>query len=235
MTIISNKYKFIFIHLHKCGGTSIERKFNRVMGWNDLVIGSTRLGEKIQDEYDKKFGLNKHNSAEQIKEIVSDSVWNEFYSFSIVRHPISLFESFYKWGRTVVIQRSKNDQKIISKWQKDVKKNQAKEHFLNWGAVNAYLSTNNINEFTDFCINENKLPGTFFKRLSDNKGTILVNEVFKLENITEAWKKLESLSNKKFKNAVFNKSYETEFSWNKKTLENIRIHHEIDLKTFNYE
>ena len=35
--------------------------------------------------------------------------------------------------------------------------------------------------------------------------------------------------------AVFNKSYETEFSWNKKTLENIRKHHEVDLETFNYE
>ena len=174
MTIISNKYKFIFVHLHKCGGTSIERKFNRVMGWNDLVIGSTRLGEKIQDEYKVKFGLHKHNSALEIKNIVSNQIWNEYYSFAIIRHPISLFESFYKWARTVIIQRSKNDEKIIAEWRNDVKSENFKEHFLGWGAVNAYLLTSNINDFSNLCIEENKLPGTFVKRLSDENGTILV-------------------------------------------------------------
>src|ERR671918_1169665 len=63
MTIVCRSRKFIFVHLHKCGGTSVEQAFAPHARWNDLVIGSTFWGELLQPLYKRRYGLTKHSRA----------------------------------------------------------------------------------------------------------------------------------------------------------------------------
>lgn len=95
---ISNSKKFIYIHLHKCAGTSVEVALSNTLQWNDILIGSTKEGETLQDTYRKLFGLHKHSSAQEIKDVVGDVVWDGFFRFSTVRNPYSLAVSQYTFS-----------------------------------------------------------------------------------------------------------------------------------------
>ena len=64
--IISHKYRFIFIHIRKCAGTSITRAMAPLLGEQDLVIGCTTEGERLEKENLKNGGLTKHSTAKEI-------------------------------------------------------------------------------------------------------------------------------------------------------------------------
>ena len=100
MTFICNSKKFIFIHLHKCGGTSVERSLDDIMQWNDIMLGSTKYGESVQSQYNDKFGIFKHSSALKTKDLVGDEIWDQYFTFSVVRHPIDRIVSYYSYLKT---------------------------------------------------------------------------------------------------------------------------------------
>ena len=64
--IISPNRQFVFIHLHKCAGTSIEMALAGALGINDIVVGSTPDGERLQGFFGDVLGLRKHASAAQV-------------------------------------------------------------------------------------------------------------------------------------------------------------------------
>ena len=90
--IISPYKEFIFIHLEKCGGTSVETALEPYLAWHDMIIGSTNFGESIQSLYFNRFGVDKvksemlwkHSSAQEIYQFVGPDNWNDFKKFSIV-------------------------------------------------------------------------------------------------------------------------------------------------------
>ena len=50
--MILGKHKhFIFIHLEKCGGTSVENALAPYLLWDDIIMGSTHFGEQLQAFY----------------------------------------------------------------------------------------------------------------------------------------------------------------------------------------
>lgn len=108
--IISPSKEFIFVHLEKCGGTSIESALESHLAWHDMIIGSTVFGEGIQNLYFNKFGIDtvknnmlwKHSSAQDIYQYLGSSEWNSFKKFAVVRDPIKLIESYYNFSQTVV-------------------------------------------------------------------------------------------------------------------------------------
>ena len=76
--MIDHKYKLIFIHIPKTGGTSIENLFNPNQRWTESI--------------EKK----RHLTAEQYKNRYPRR-WSEYYKFAVVRNPWSLVVSFYHW------------------------------------------------------------------------------------------------------------------------------------------
>lgn len=72
--MIDHKRKLIFIHIPRTGGTSIER-----------------MAGVIKDKSDK------HHIASEIKAIVSPECWDEYFKFTIRRHPYQRICSVYKW------------------------------------------------------------------------------------------------------------------------------------------
>ena len=82
--MINHKYKCIFIHIQRTGGTSIERTIQGEDQWN-------------------KLHRTKHILASTAKEIYAD-YWNDYFKFSFVRNP---------WDRIYSMAKMKwNDMEI---------------------------------------------------------------------------------------------------------------------------
>lgn len=108
--IISASREFIFIHLEKCGGTSVETALEPYLEWSDIVLGSTDFGESYQQLLHNRFGVDnvrknmlwKHSTAQDIRSFVGPEIWNDFTKISVVREPVDLVKSLYFFSQTAV-------------------------------------------------------------------------------------------------------------------------------------
>ncbi|MDT9339971.1 sulfotransferase family protein [Trichodesmium erythraeum 21-75] len=95
--IISHKYKFIFIHINKCGGTSITKALIPYLGKKDLILGCLPKYEKLSEEYLKKYQIYKHSTASEIRNFIEEDIWNKYFKFTFTRNPWSKILSTYFW------------------------------------------------------------------------------------------------------------------------------------------
>ena len=107
--IISHTRKFIFIHPHRCAGTSITNSLLPYLGDDDEVYGCTRSGEALSEKnrlenikkYRKEQGDSpwKHSTALFVKAYVGDKIWDEYFKFTFVRSPWDIHLSNYFWWK----------------------------------------------------------------------------------------------------------------------------------------
>ena len=107
--IISHTRKFIFIHPHRCGGTSITNSLLPYLGDEDEVYGCTREGEVLSEKnrlknikkYNKEQGGFpwKHLTAKFAKEYVGDEIWDKYFKFTFIRSPWEIHLSNYSWWK----------------------------------------------------------------------------------------------------------------------------------------
>lgn len=108
--IISASREFIFIHLEKCGGTSVETALEPYLEWSDVILGSTDFGESYQQLLHNRFGVEnvrknmlwKHSDARDIRAFVGPEIWNDFTKISVVREPVDLVKSLYFFSQTAI-------------------------------------------------------------------------------------------------------------------------------------
>ena len=78
--MISHKHKFIFIHIRKTGGTSIEKIFVPTAGnGKNEVPYKHHSSSKMQSKFPKE--------------------WKEYFTFSFVRNPWCWLVSRYTWSK----------------------------------------------------------------------------------------------------------------------------------------
>jgi hypothetical protein len=146
--IICHSRKFIFIHIHKTGGTSMERALDPYLEWNDLIVGSSPLGESIQGPFAHKFGLNKHSGVADIERVCGSRYINEYYTFSLVRHPVSRLCSMYNFVATILTKWARNREIPLDKVEAHITPQVLKKKpGLGWASSRVYLSTRNFSEF----------------------------------------------------------------------------------------
>ena len=100
---ISHRHKFIFIHIPKCGGSSIENSLSKFTKL-DLMNNPRPLSdEQIESRNLYVTGslhrLARHLSAREIKALMKDQKFQDYYKFSIVRNPYSRLVSYYNFIR----------------------------------------------------------------------------------------------------------------------------------------
>lgn len=121
--IVSHKHKFIFIKTEKTAGTSLEIALSEICGDEDIItpisqedeVARRNLGYKTAQNH--HFSLSKyknldfaklliqqkracyynHMPAEEVKVLVGDQVWRNYYKFSFDRNPWDKFLSWYSW------------------------------------------------------------------------------------------------------------------------------------------
>ncbi len=95
MCIVNHSRRFIFVHVPKSGGTSVSLMLSPLTTYRDQEIGATLFGLAINKPYAKRFGLRKHCSSTELKNIVGGSIWREYFTFAFVRNPYSRAFSIY--------------------------------------------------------------------------------------------------------------------------------------------
>lgn len=122
--IISHKYKFIFLKTNKTAGTSIEIALSGVCGNDDIISPISPEDEEARSdlgyrgpqhhlasarEYGivdvakllvkgrKKNRFYNHMPANEVKALIPDDTWNNYYKFCFERNPWDRAISLYYW------------------------------------------------------------------------------------------------------------------------------------------
>lgn len=122
--IISHKYKFIFLKTNKTAGTSIEIALSGVCGDQDIISPISPEDEKVRSEMGfrgpqhhiasageygivdvakllvkgrKKNRFYNHMPASEVKALVTDRIWDNYYKFCFERNPWERVISLYYW------------------------------------------------------------------------------------------------------------------------------------------
>lgn len=95
--IISNSYKFIFVHLPKCAGTTTSQVLSDVLHAQDVDISTpqNRSENSMLGYFKANYGLRKHSTADQIAKALAPGTETDFRWIYSARNPYSRFESAY--------------------------------------------------------------------------------------------------------------------------------------------
>lgn len=138
--IISNSKQYIFVHIHKCAGTSVTKALAEHLTWNDLQLGTTEIGDALNDPYEKQFGLCKHSTGRAIRQVVGNALWDAYFTFAVVRNPFSRLLSLYTFVRKQVEAERRYDgiRKLLRRTPRAC---------LAWPLSQAYLRTSSFSDF----------------------------------------------------------------------------------------
>jgi hypothetical protein len=199
--IISPSRNFIFIHLEKCGGTSVEIALEPHLYWSDMILGSTDFGERMQQLYYERYNrkevhknmLWKHSTAKDIHSFIGNESWGDLNKISIVRNPEDLMISLYKFSKMTIKYHIGRIHK--TSWRDYI----ASENFpqvypYTEGYVHAYIESHiegsGINGFVSLLISKDyQFIKPQFERLEvDSKTNI--GRVFDLSDIDNGWQEI---------------------------------------------
>ena len=218
--MLCNKYKIIFVHIPKTGGTSIEHAFSddtfsdfsnpMSSGYMAQLINPRMKQMKRSTISRLSFSdKNKHWDVKKYSEEESEDIFNSYFKFSFVRNPWARVYSMF------IFLRKPNS--IFQKKSKE-------EQFL---AFNNYVRSKKLCKFSNQ-----------FDWLSiDNK--LVVDEIYRFENLQKDFDKLcNKIGKDKIKLPHFYNS-ETKSNYvdvyNDETREIIGEYFLKDIKKFNYK
>ena len=103
MGLISNKYKYIFIHIPKTGGQTIKNTFDYDISFKGPPLSSFLFKSNIKNMYHFTYDdLEQYNNKYNIIEN-----FNDYYKFTFVRNPYDRLYSAYLYLKKEIPERVK--------------------------------------------------------------------------------------------------------------------------------
>jgi hypothetical protein len=101
--LISHEHKFIFVHVPRTGGTSVEKSLGLAVGISDwkLQNGTPQQHLTSDDLTATSFVATstvrgmKHATAREIRAHVGEDIWSTYFKFAVVRNPLDRTLSVY--------------------------------------------------------------------------------------------------------------------------------------------
>lgn len=121
--IVSHKYRFIFLKTAKTAGTSIEIALSKFLGDQDIITPISSPDETIRRDLGYRGPQNyrvplwqhsavelaraiflgkgkkfyNHMSAHEVRGMIGEKTWNDYYKFCFERNPFDRVISLYFW------------------------------------------------------------------------------------------------------------------------------------------
>lgn len=216
--ILSHSHKFIFLHVPKVAGASMNEVFRSY----DMTFwaGLFTKGAKLRRHKGRlKVGFAEHIKAKQLKDKMSSKTFEEYYKFAFVRNPWEREVSWYKW-----ILKTK----VTPKLTEQVSKLKDFNDFVLWFADNLPKLDSVYDNQKDF--------------IYDDKGSQLVNFIGRYENLEGDFRKILEevglpLVTLPVKNATKEKNTENAYRklYNERSIELVAQLRSADIHIFGYE
>lgn len=152
---IQHEYQAIFIHIPKTAGTSITEELKK-------------LPQKQQNLSPK---MSKHAKAWEVRALLGEEIWHNYFTFSFVRNPWDLMVSSYHWW----LQKAVN----MEQYKDHAKKIQQMDDFREF--LRSKYGQKMINE----------RYGDLYHWLADRKGNKrIVDYIGKVETLQKDWEQI---------------------------------------------
>ncbi|WP_152053199.1 sulfotransferase family protein [Tautonia marina] len=160
----SHNLKFVFIHIPKCAGTSIEKalqgqcKIENIGKFDQDFIEKNKLG------LSSRFHLSgKHLAASDLRKLMGEEIFDSYFSFAFVRNPFSRLVSYYHF----------------------LKRHDSLEHEK--AQVRLALHANTFTDFVKAALNDaDPASDLLFNQqpyICNEEGKIIVDKIYKFENL----------------------------------------------------
>lgn len=196
--LIFNVPKMIFINLPRTGGRSVEISLSPAKRWNDVILGSTQLGEVMQWLYFGDIGLHKHSTAAEIRKVVGESFWQASYRWATIRNPFDVMCSFFGSTAAAIEPLIASESSIpagaspdeVGQWLESDRYPTGDP--WNRPAVRAYLRARGAENPMSVFLRASELEreATMWPqcyRLSGTEGRLDIDEFVKIESLAERW------------------------------------------------
>jgi Sulfotransferase family len=184
--IISEKWKFIFVHIHKTAGDAIADALIPLLGKRDIVISgsvSQLLRRSFPLSSQAKYRtLHKHSVAEEIRAAVPVAAWDNYYKFSFVRDPVDRAISMYKYALTMRAKREN-----APAWRRALFQTPIGARFdpISWPAVKAVAECNSFSSFLrhEGAMSDLGMLPQWLSVSDTHDGSVIVDAIGRYENL----------------------------------------------------
>lgn len=186
--MISYKYQCIFVHIPKAGGTSVED----VIWPSNHDRTEANLWKGLVGEYSNKYqtGGLQHLLASQIRQEVSEDIFNQFFKFTVVRNPWDKAVSQFSYMKTRPDLRQLIGMKENTEFKTYLALIQETKH-IQWEEQYKFFLDENGEEIVDFVGRLENFNRDLLKILEKiNRKSPLVAR--KIENIPHSKKSIRS-------------------------------------------
>lgn len=238
--IICNSRKYIFIHLHKTGGSSFEIAAEPTLDWNDLLLGSTETGEMLNKYYRKKYHLTKHSSLNDVLRICGTENLENYRYLTLIRHPIKRAISLYRFVGTRINLLCQSKGVSLEQLNDQYELFRKRFELLRWPASKAYVMTHGQHEsfFMHGELEKEVGMQPQFNQISINGDIPSQLKIVRLEDIKQASSVFKDFTGKELEIPHSNKSNTKSLTvddLSPSVKDYLHARFKVDLDRFNYE